>query len=440
MKPTDAIPHPREWGTTTVVRDIEIKRGISWSKEQEHAEPGQGRVPVIRIGNVQENLELDDLLYLSGLAPAAIEKKRVSAGWATIVGSNGNRKRVGNAVLIKDGTDFLFASFLLSACPKAESNLKPKYFYRWLTSEQVQAYLSASSEGTTGLNNLSHSFFRSMTIPVPSQIEQEAIAHILDAVDKVIEKTRVTVERARDVKISLVQQLFEKGLRGETLQKTIVGPIPKSWHVVPVNSVVTQFQYGLSVAMASKGQYPILRMGNIQAGEILFDDLKYIDLPEKIADTYMLKRGDVLFNRTNSQEHVGKVGIYRSDESAVFASYLIRLFPDDSQIDRYYLGQLLTSYPAQCRIKRYATPGVQQVNVNAKNVGLVLIPVPIGKEGLREQRDIAAILEQADGKIRAYKPVLDTLADLKRTLTYDLLTGKVRVNHPIDQIFSLEAS
>jgi len=136
----------------------------------------------------------------------------------------------------------------------------------------------------------------------------------------------------------------------------VVGLIPKSWNVVPVHSVVTEFQYGLSVEMASKGKYPILRMGNIQAGEILLDDLKYIDLPDKIADTYMLKRGDVLFNRTNSQEHVGKVGIYRSDEQAVFASYLIRLFPNDSQIDRYYLGQLLGSYPAQCRNQTICHP------------------------------------------------------------------------------------
>jgi len=78
--------------------------------------------------------------------------------------------------------------------------------------------------------------------------------------------------------------------------------------------------------------------------------------------------------------------------------------------------------------------------VNAKNLGLVLIPVPPGKDGLQEQRDIAAILEQADERIRAYQPVLDALADLKRALMHDLLTGKVRVNHAIDQILSLEAS
>jgi type I restriction enzyme S subunit len=156
--------------------------------------------------------------------------------------------------------------------------------------------------------------------------------------------------------------------------------------------------------------------------------LKYVDLPPKVAKEYLLQRGDVVFNRTNSQEHVGKVGIYRSDKPSVFASYLIRLLPDNTQIDNYYLGQLLSSYSAQCRIKRYATPGVQQVNINAKNLGLVLIPVPLGKEGLHEQKEIATILEQTDDKIRSYAPLLESLRQLKVALIHDLLTGKIRTN------------
>jgi type I restriction enzyme S subunit len=167
MRPTDALPHPDDWGTTTVGQSVELKRGVSWSKEQEHAEPGPGRVPVIGIGNVQKTLELENLLYLSGLKTAVVEKKRVTAGWTVLVGSNGNRSRIGNAAIVREDADFLFASFLLGAKPKANSRLSPEYFYRWLSSEQTQGYLSASSEGTTGLNNMSQSFFRAMAIPLP---------------------------------------------------------------------------------------------------------------------------------------------------------------------------------------------------------------------------------------------------------------------------------
>jgi type I restriction enzyme S subunit len=199
--------------------------------------------------------------------------------------------------------------------------------------------------------------------------------------------------------------------------------------VVPVSSVVDAFQYGLSVPMEQKGKLPILRMGNIQSGEIVLGDLKYVSLPEKIISPYRLKRGDVLFNRTNSQEWVGKIGIYRHDTPAVFASYLIRLFPEPAKVDSYYLGQVLGSYSVQCRIKRYATPGVQQVNINATNLGKVLIPLPVGQDGLKEQRDIAMILEAADAVVRSYGPVLAAQQSLKASLMHDLLTGRVRVTN-----------
>jgi len=265
---------------------------------------------------------------------------------------------------------------------------------------------------------------------VPSQVhEQAAIARILSAVDTALESASVAVERAREVKRGLVQRILTEGLRGEPQRKTAIGQVPRSWHVVPVSSVVGSFQYGLSVPMEQNGKLPILRMGNIQDGEVVLGDLKYVSLPDKVSSPYLLRRGDVLFNRTNSQEWVGKIGIYRHDTPAVFASYLIRLCPHDTMVDNYYLGHVLGSYSAQCRVKRYATPGVQQVNINATNLGKVLIPLPVGADGLREQRDIATLLESADAVVRRYEPVLAAQQSLKASLMHDLLTGRVRVRN-----------
>ena len=430
MKPTDALPHPEEWATGTVGDLVEIRRGVSWSKDQEHDELQPGTTPVVRIGNVQDRLDLHDLLYLSGLRPSVMERKRVAEGWSLMVGSNGNRNRVGNAVLIKEDMSLLFASFLLGVRPKAGSRLLPEYFYRWLTTPEVQAYLSASSEGSTGLNNLSHSFFKAMTIPFPpDQVEQRSIVEVLDAVDLIFDRTADEERRSEDLKLALLQDLLRKGTRAEVTRDTPLGSLPGSWEVVPVSAAVTEFQYGLSVAMQQKGELAILRMGNIQAGDVVLDDLKYVSLPERITASYLIKRGDLLFNRTNSQEHVGKVGIYRQDRPATFASYLIRLHYNPDMVDGYYLGQLLGSYPAQCRIKRFATPGVQQVNINATNLGRVLIQVPMGPTGLDEQREIAAILEQADAKTRSYRTIREALLSLKRSLTHDLTTGSVRVSY-----------
>lgn len=286
---------------------------------------------------------------------------------------------------------------------------------------------------TTQMRNLNFRDYLTMPLPVPQLSEQVAIARLLDGVEYVIDQARGARIDAVRLKIALTQQLFTEGVRGERRKKSPLGWIPESWQVKPVSAVVTQFEYGLSLPMHLTGATPILRMGNIQQGDVVMDDLKYVTLPQKLLDRYRLNRGDVLFNRTNSQEHVGKLGIYRSDEPAVFASYLIRLHPDATQVDNYFLGQLLNSYPIQCRIKRYATPGVQQVNINAKNLGKVLIPIPGGTEGADEQREIAKLLEQADERYRALGPVVTALEQLKKSLMHDLLTGTVRVDPTILQ-------
>lgn len=426
MKPSEALPHPPEWNTARIGRAIELKRGISWSKEQEQQTDRDGALPVIRVGNVQNRLVIDDLLYIRGLKPKAVESKRVTTGWAILVGSNGNKARIGNAILVTDDTDFLFASFLLAARPRAEAGISPHFFYRWLTTERVQSYLSASSEGTTGLSNLSHSFFRSMTIAFPDQDEQDEIARVLDAVDATLDATRMARDAAVVLRRQLTEELLVRGVRGEQQKQTRVGLVPASWDVVPLKEIVVSFQYGLSLPMGTSGELPILRMGNIQDGDVELRDLKYVSLPDKIVRPCLLKRSDVLFNRTNSQEHVGKVGVYRSDAPCVFASYLIRLNADTEQVNPYFLGHLLNSYDAQCRIKRYATPGVQQVNINATNLAKVVVAVPRGSAGLAEQREIAAVLEQAQAHVRAYDDKLTALDTIKRTLSARLLSGELR--------------
>ena len=266
-----------------------------------------------------------------------------------------------------------------------------------------------------------------MSIPLPPPEEQAAIARILDAVDTALERTREAAKRAQDHERAVVQRVFTEGLYGEVQQKSSIGHIPRSWQVVPVKCVVENFQYGLSVPMDDRGHLPILRMGSIQKGDVKFSDLKYVNLPDDEVAPYLLNRGDVLFNRTNSQEWVGKVGIFRHSTPAVFASYLIRVHPITTKVYPVYLGHVLGTHSAQCRIKRFATPGVQQVNVNATNLGKVLIPLPVGEAGLQEQRRIGALLEAARDLVRSYDPVVAALQALKHSLMHDLLTGKVRV-------------
>jgi len=414
MKPTDALPHPADWSTATISKTVEIKRGISWSKEQEHLAPREGAIPVIRIGNVQERLELDDLIYISGLKPKAIEKKRVAARWVIIVGSNGNRQRIGNAVKIVDDTDFLFASFLIAAKPKPDSGITPEFFYRWLSSEQVQAYLSASSEGSTGLSNLSHSFFEAMAIPYPTTDEQAAIARILDAVDTAIERTREAVERAVTLRTSLLADVFQR----------------MEYKSMKIGEFATDVRYGTSQASSERGWgNPVLRIPNVIGNELKLDDLSYVDLRPIDVDRLLLHDGDLLLVRTNGNpNYVGRSVVFRrpDERTWVYASYLIRvrlneiLLPD-------YVNVFLEIERGRRELLRRVTTSAGNHNINSNSIRLLSIPVPKDKE---KQEHVIEIAHKCRMHINALNKKLSVLRELKISLMHDLLTGTVRVGLP----------
>ena len=107
-------PVPTGWKEVELRSLVDLKRGYSWSKDQEILKPEPGTVPVIRILNVQEKLLLNPLLYLRGLTEQDVIANAVSKGWILFVASNGNEDRIGDSVLIEEDMQMVFASFLMA--------------------------------------------------------------------------------------------------------------------------------------------------------------------------------------------------------------------------------------------------------------------------------------------------------------------------------------
>ncbi len=423
MKPTDALPHPADWSTATISKTVEIKRGISWSKEQEHLAPREGAIPVIRIGNVQERLELDDLIYISGLKPKAIEKKRVAAGWAIIVGSNGNRQRIGNAVKIVDDTDFLFASFLIAAKPKPDSGITPEFFYRWLSSEQVQAYLSASSEGSTGLSNLSHGFFQAMAIPYPTTDEQAAIARILDTVDTAIERTREAVERARILDHSLLHDLLEHGLGEQRSNKR-----PAHWSIKRVSEVAevgSGVTLGKDVSGFKSVELPYLRVANVQDGHLDLSTVKTVRVRCDEVDRYRLEAGDVLMTEGGDLDKLGRGTLWEGQiPDCLHQNHIFRVRANRTALNPHFFSYVVESDIAKRYFIRVAKRTTNLASTNKTQVRAFRFPVP----PLPEQEQIVAIIAAAKATLQSLMQKESALQQLKKSLMHDLLTGKVRVD------------
>ena len=130
------------------------------------------------------------------------------------------------------------------------------------------------------------------------------------------------------------------------------------WDSVPIGTVIRSSQYGLSLAAESNGRIPIIGMKDIQDGRVQIDPSVRVNLSERESESYLLSDGDILLNRTNSPDLVGKAGIYRGNVKAVFASYLVRLHLDLAQVDPDYVIQIIASEDGQRNIKRLATRAI----------------------------------------------------------------------------------
>jgi type I restriction enzyme, S subunit len=166
--------------------------------------------------------------------------------------------------------------------------------------------------------------------------------------------------------------------------------LPVGWIQTTLGNVCVKVEYGLSAKSKTEGEIPVLRMGNIQNGIIDWGNLAYTTDQEEI-NKYLLQHNDILFDRTNSAEHVGKSAIYKSERPAVFAGYLIRLHRKEDLIDADFLNYYLNSHPARDYGKSVMSRSVNQANIN----GTKLKEYPISLPPLSEQKRIVAIVDQA---------------------------------------------
>lgn len=439
MRPTDALPHPADWNTAVVGRCADIKRGVSWSKDQEHTAPYEGAVPVIGISNVQDRLLFDKVLYLSGLKPKVIEKKRIEKGWSVLVGSNGNRQRIGNAVYIAEDAAFLFASFLLAAKPRADSGVTPEFFFRWLRSEQVQSYLSASSEGSTGLSNLSHSFFRKMTIAFPGEPEQAAMTRLLDAVDGAIDRALEAESEARALKQAVLQNFFYAAIGITAYADRPAKRLPAGWSLAQTESLLAcEPKNGISPKASSQPPgVPTFSIAAIRDGRVDLEEpsnLKYTDIPQRVVDKFRVYSGDVLVVRGNANPDLvgkaGRIGTFPGD--CIYPDITIRVAfrqgGDGSVLPEYAV--LAWNHPVvHNQILRRAKTSNGTLKVNGRDVRQIVMPVP----PLSKQQEIVGLSMAIDSKASALQAKLRVLQQLRKSLMHDLLTGTVRVDPAILQ-------
>ena len=234
---------------------------------------------------------------------------------------------------------------------------------------------------------------------LPLMEEQARLVDVLQAIERTSESLQ---------KVS--------GLADQLVRSLLADVLSREWPVVDLGSVVKGTQYGLSINAGSDGKYPMLRMMNIEDGLCVENDIKYADLNERDFEVYQLVHGDVLFNRTNSYELVGRTGVYELEGDHVFASYLVRIKTHPEKLEPKFLTLYLNSDFGRRQVLAYATKAVSQANVNASNLLRVRLPLP----PLEKQQQLLEDIAKAKTAERAAIARRSSVEEMKKQLLTEI--------------------
>jgi len=202
-----------------------------------------------------------------------------------------------------------------------------------------------------------------------------------------------------------------------------ISNINKAWKVIPFGKVVRRSQYGLSESATEDG-VPYLKMSNIRDGKVIITGADRLKVDEKTLENYALKKGDIVFNRTNSLDLVGKTAVFQADERVLFASYLVRFQLHENKAESRFIAAWFATAGATHRLRCLATPGVSQSNINPTTLKVSMhVPCP----PLPEQRKIADILTTWDDALTQLDALIEAQERRKKALMQQLLSGRRRL-------------
>lgn len=274
--------------------------------------------------------------------------------------------------------------------------------------------------------------FNKLKIQIAPINEQQRIVNRIESLftklDRAKELIENTLAQFEQNKMAILHKAFTGELTAKWRKENNIDL--SSWQEKTIDELCTSLKYGTSKKSNPEGSVVVLRMGNLQNGEIDWSNLMYTDDKDDI-EKYLLKKGDVLFNRTNSPELVGKTSIYRGEYPAIYAGYLIKLDYGKDIIGEY-LNYIMNSTKAKHYCYTVKTDGVSQSNINAKKIGAFEIPVPT----IEEQQEIVNILDKLlakYNKIKNLEQQLEKIELLKKAILAKAFRGELGTNNPDEE-------
>ena len=292
--------------------------------------------------------------YISNISE---KKARVVYGKAIFVTCIGSIGKIG---VIESGK-YAFNQQINAIVPNENINIKYLAYNLLFNKKRLEAIANAPV-----VPIINKKQFGDFTIKIETdKIKQEKIAKILDKISIIINKRKQELIQLDNLIQSRFVELF-----GDPIMN------PKGWNVVTIKDIVTEVRYGTSKPAVEGGKYPYLRMNNLTSeGQLDLKDLKYIDIPDKEIEKCVVRKGDVLFNRTNSIDLVGKTAVFDLLEDMVIAGYIIRIRLNEKLLPEVF-SQYMNLKALKDVLRAMAKGAVNQANINAQELQSIKVYLP----------------------------------------------------------------
>ncbi len=340
---------------------------------------------------------------------------------------------IGIVYLIED-MEFYFKDGNLLWIRNIDASVNPKYLAKYLASDVFQSAITEISGGSSQ-SALTIEKLSQLEFNLPPHPEQQKIAAILSSVDEVIEKTQAQIDKLKDLKAGMMQELLSPregaivGVDGKPyteFKSSPLGRIPVGWEVVTLKSVSKRITDGThqAVKTSSGEKIPFLYVSCIRGGRILWD--KASTLTNEMYEIASKGRkpvvGDVLYTAVGSYGHAALVN---KSTPFSFQRHIAYVQPDNDGISSEYLVEFLNSSYGKGEADFYAI-GNAQLSVTLGDLGRFKLPLPPMSEQLKIVSVLSSINEAVDTKVEK----LQSINNVKKALMQDLLTGNVRVTLP----------
>lgn len=317
--------------------------------------------------------------------------------------------------------------------PSAQVN--PKFLHELVRSSAFQWELHVRSKGVwVSRLQLTDTSFLDAPIPLPPPDEQAAIVRFLDwangRLERAIRAKRKVIALLNEQKQAIIHRAVTRGLDPDVPLKPSgipwLGDIPQHWEVRPLKQLLVRMDYGTSENVRGEGRVRVLTMGHIRDGKVAVPGSGGLDA---VPSGLLLEKDDLLFNRTNSPDLVGKVGLFAGNASdeITFASYLVRLRARTDH-NPVWMNYLLNSSGFWSFARSQALVSLHQANLNSKRYGQMVLPVPCERA---EQDAIVEHLQahtsEIDLAISRLEREIELLREYRTRLVADVVTGKLDV-------------